>query len=176
MKNNLISVLAAVTLLIILNHSSSEAFSTDTYTEELIRSDISDALPGGRRITDYEAENVIILVIDGLRNEEAFDDPLHQYIPHIWNDMRPQGTIYTQFYLTNWPFTTSGHMSIVTGARSNLPLSIGSVSNNSREHNPTIFEAYRKVFGLPGNETWIISGKNQLSTCDYSIHPSWGDE
>jgi hypothetical protein len=57
-----------------------------------------------------------------------------------------------------------------------LPLSIGSVSNNSREHNPTIFEAYRKVFGLPGNETWIISGKNQLSTCDYSIHPSWGDE
>lgn len=132
----------------------------------------SASLTGGR----YAIENIIIMIIDGLRNEEAFDDPFHQYIPHIWNDLRPQGTIYTDFYTATWPVTTPGHLSMLTGTRSNVPLSVSSFSGNSREHRPTVFEAYRKTFGLPENQTWIVSGKNQLSTCDYSLHPLWGEE
>jgi hypothetical protein len=124
----------------------------------------------------YETENVIILVIDGVRNEEAFDDPTHQYIPHIWNDLRPDGTIYTDMYITNRTATTQGHFSITTGTRSIVPLTFGTRSNNSREHRPSFFEVYRKTFDLPRSETWIISGKSQLSTCDYSLHPMWGEE
>jgi len=65
---------------------------------------------------------------------------------------------------------------MLNGTRSNVPLSVFSFSGNSREHRPTVFEAYRKTFGLPASQTWIISGKNQLSTCDYSLHPLWGEE
>ena len=136
------------------------------------------SLCGGAGISSaapFTTENVIILVIDGLRNEEAFDDPLHLNIPHMWNDLRPQGTIYTQCYTSGWPVTTTGHLAMITGVRSNIPLSVGSISGNAREHRPTIFELYRKYFDLPRSETWIISGKNQLSTCDYSLHPLWGE-
>ena len=133
---------------------------------------------GGSKSYDslYETENVIILVIDGLRNSEAFDDPHHQYIPHIWNDLRPRGTIYTQFYTTAWTMTTHGHMTLLTGTRFNLNLTFGLTSDNYREYRPTIFEAYRKDLGVPQDKTWIVSGKQHLSTTDHSLHPFWGED
>lgn len=126
--------------------------------------------------TAFATQNVVILVIDGLRNSEAFEDPLHRYIPHIWNDLVPQGTIYTEFYTTTWPFTTTGHLSMLTGTRSNVPLAVGSRAGSAREKRPTVFEVFRQTYGLPIEKTWIVSGKNQLSTCDYSLHPLWGEQ
>lgn len=126
--------------------------------------------------SNYETENVIILIIDGLRNEEAFDDSTHQFIPHIWNDLRPMGTIYTEFYTTSWTETTQGHLTLLTGNKMNVELTDGKTLDNFREHHPTIFEVYRKTFGLFSNETWIVSGKRHLSTTEYSLHPYWGAE
>ncbi len=124
---------------------------------------------------ESETDNVIILVIDGVRNEEAFDDPNHQYIPHIWNDLRPEGTTYTNMYVTTWPVTTPAHLSIATGTRSNICLSGGRTSDRFREFRPTIFEFYRRKYGFPERETLIVSGKSQLSTLDYSLHPLGGE-
>lgn len=173
-KTELFQMMLILPIILTLSVSGTNAISLANHDGDPPRTGQVYSDHRDRSSQSYETENVIILVIDGVRNEEAFEEASHQYIPHIWNDMRPQGTIYTEFYTTTWTFTTSGHLSIVTGTRSDVPLSSGSTSGNAREHRPTIFEAYRKTFELPQSETWIVSGKSQLSTCDYSLHPSWG--
>jgi hypothetical protein len=130
---------------------------------------------GRSSASPYLTENVIIVIIDGLRNSEAFEDPTHQYIPHIWNDMRPDGTIYTAMLTSNWPRTTMCHFSLLTGVRTNVELTFGHPDDSFRESHPTLFECYRKASALPMSETWIVSGKAMLSAHDYSLHPAWGE-
>ena len=38
--------------------------------------------------------NIVIITFAGLRNSESIDEPAHQYIPHIWNQMLKEGTFY----------------------------------------------------------------------------------
>jgi Type I phosphodiesterase / nucleotide pyrophosphatase len=57
-----------------------------------------------------------VVVVDGLRNLEAFEDPAHQHTPRMWNDLRPQGTLYSDFcndFVTT--YTAPGHLAILTG-------------------------------------------------------------
>ena len=126
----------------------------------------------------YETEKVIVLVIDGLRNEEAFDDPTHQYIPHIWNDLRPEGTICTEFYndfLT--AFTTPGHEAIVTGQWHFHPnLLTASAFIDARPDAPTMFEYYRYHTGLPQESCMVVSGKENNYRLDYGMEPAYGPD
>jgi hypothetical protein len=70
----------------------------------------------------YETTHVFVVVVDGLRNLEAFEDPAHQHTPRMWDDLRPQGTLDSDFYndfVTT--YTTPGHFAILTGnGRSSL--------------------------------------------------------
>lgn len=113
----------------------------------------------------YTTENVFVVVIDGLRNNEAFEDADHDLIPHIWNDLRPQGTIYTEFYndyLTT--FTTPGHMAIVTGQWHVAPNLANVVSGgiyDVRPEAPTIFEYFRYHTGKPKASCLVVTGKKK---------------
>lgn len=127
-------------------------------------------------LTQYSTENVIIVVIDGLRNTEAFEDPTHKNIPHIWNDLRPRGTIYTSVYSSNRTVTSQAHISIVCGNRALSNLSLGQGYDLIRDYTPTIFENYRKKYDLPRRKALLIIGNPQCSDADYSIHPSLGEE
>ncbi|MBP1648982.1 MAG: sulfatase [Bacteroidetes bacterium] len=62
-----------------------------------------------------ETRTVIIAVIDGPRYSGTFGDPTHLYIPRIWNILRPQGVIYTEYRNLGLTETNSGHAMIVTG-------------------------------------------------------------
>ncbi len=46
------------------------------------------------------AQNVIIVVIDGARYTETFDST-GIYIPHMYNDLKPSGYLYTNFRIAN---------------------------------------------------------------------------
>src|SRR5438046_9901096 len=63
----------------------------------------------------YLSENVIIAVMDGTHYDRTFGDPEHRLIPHLWNDLRPLGTSYTNFYNNSVPITKAGHSNIMTG-------------------------------------------------------------
>jgi hypothetical protein len=125
----------------------------------------------------YAAENVFVLIIDGLRNDEAFDDPTHQYIPHMWNDLRPLGTINTNFWNTGITVTTAAHNQIVTGVRAFLSIQGGDTSKLHSKY-PNIFEYYRKQKNIPKEKVWFIAGKGPiLKSLHYSLHPDyahWG--
>jgi hypothetical protein len=40
---------------------------------------------------------VVIFIIDGPRYSETFGDPSHQYVPGMWNALRPLGTLCSKF-------------------------------------------------------------------------------
>lgn len=123
----------------------------------------------------YAAENVIVLIIDGLRNDEAFDDSTHQYIPHIWNDLRPQGTINTNFWNTGITISTPAHTQIVSGVRQFLD-NQSSASPNIESKYPNIFEYYRKQKNIPKNKVWFIAGSGFiLNSINSSLHPDYAN-
>src|SRR5512136_1492733 len=64
----------------------------------------------------YQTRSVFIMVIDGSRYTETFGDPTHQYIPRIWNQLRPLAAIYTKCYNNGYTETCPGHSTILTGA------------------------------------------------------------
>ena len=129
-----------------------------------------------RQLEADETQNVFIVVIDGLRNLEGFEDPTHQYIPRIWNDLRPQGTIYTEFYndyLTT--YTTPAHLAMLSGQwqmQSNLLNEVR--FNDVRSDEPTLFEYYRYATGAPQDACWIVTGKQNNLQADWGLEPTFG--
>ena len=123
--------------------------------------------PGSEFIT----ENVFIVVIDGLRMEEAFDavNPT-TYIPNIWNELRPQSTILESYYNNRLTITRAGHSSPLTGV---WDYGIQNKSYNQPKE-PTIFEYYRKQFRVPRTKAWFLSGRITLSQEGSSNNPAYG--
>jgi hypothetical protein len=117
-------------------------------------------------VTDY---NVVILVIDGPRYTETFGDPAHTYIPRMWNEMRPQGTLFTSFRNEGWTSTVPGHTSILTGTWQHI-----ANDGTERPTQPTLFEYYRAATGAPASKAYIISGKSKLDVCAFSTDPGYG--
>jgi len=56
------------------------------------------------------AQNVIVAVVDGARYTETFGatNP-SEYIPHMWNDLKPLGTMYENFRNDGKTSTNPGH-------------------------------------------------------------------
>ncbi|MBD3392410.1 MAG: hypothetical protein GF410_10370 [Chitinivibrionales bacterium] len=114
-------------------------------------------------------ENVIIAVIDGARHSETFGDDGHQYIPRIWNELRPLGTIYTSFYNDGQTSTCNGHSSIVTGTWQYM-----ANDGSERPDKPTIFEYRRKQLSSPAEDNAVVLGKDKLDILSYSTHVDYG--
>jgi len=123
-------------------------------------------------------DNVFIIVIDGLRNSEAFDDPTHRYIPNIWNRLRPLGTIYEKFQTLGKTATTPGHAAMTSGVvQLNHNRVIMKHVTGLRQNDPSIFQYYRTQLGVPGNKTWSDNGKGPM--IDYTgvcLHPAYKDD
>lgn len=118
----------------------------------------------------YETENVFIIVIDGVRNSEAFDDPTHANVPHMWNDLRPLGSIYSNFYNTGTTITTGAHTTILSGVRSGLP------HCTARGDEPLVFECYRKDLEAAEEAVWLLDNNpDGFVRMDYSTHPAYGE-
>jgi len=117
----------------------------------------------------YRTENVFLVVIDGVRYSETFGDPTHQFIPYVWNELRPLGTIYTNCRNNFITATVSGHTSMLTGVWQNVK-----DDGTERSQQPTVFEYYRKEKGTPMSKTWVVVQKMNLISTDYSDHPEYG--
>jgi hypothetical protein len=114
------------------------------------------------------AQNVVIIVIDGARYTETFGaDSLN--IPHIWTQLRPLGTIWTNFRNDKLTQTIPAHASIETGTWQSIENKGG-----ERPTQPTIFEYFRKSSGAPESATTIVVGKQKLEILNYSTHPDYG--
>ena len=115
-------------------------------------------------ICSGSAQNVIIIVIDGARYSETFE--LQDiYIPYMWNEMKPYGTIYEKFYNQGMTSTNPGHASIATGTWQNIPN-----DGSDRPTMPTVFEYFRHQLSISQEKNYFIGGKSKLSVISYSKH------
>ncbi|MFQ6059179.1 MAG: alkaline phosphatase family protein, partial [Anaerolineae bacterium] len=122
----------------------------------------------------YETENVFVVSIDGIRNTEAFDASYPAlFVPHMWNELRPQGAIYRNFYNRAQTYTTPGNNTLINGAWEWMP-NIGQ-RLDLRAKAPTIFEYYRREHPeVPRDKLWAVVGKANVRLAEHSIHPFYG--
>ena len=101
----------------------------------------------------YRTENVVIAVMDGTAWRATFGDPEHQYIPRLWNELRPQGTLYTRFYNNDVTITKAGHSTIATGTWQKTR------NRGPRSTRPTIFDYLHDEHGVAREKMWVVFGK-----------------
>jgi len=123
--------------------------------------------------TNHSAEqNVFIVVIDGVRYSESFGSEAN-YIQHLYNDLAPLGTLFTNFRIADEGITSTnpGQASILTG-------NWQSIANDGAEHpnKPTLFEYYRKVFDAKETDCFVVAGKRKLDALAYSSFPEYGKD
>ncbi len=122
-------------------------------------------------VSAYQTKNVIIVVFDGVRQEEMFEDPVHSNIPVLWNLLAPRGTLYTDVYNGNELTTTSpGHATILTGV-----YQAGFHNNEGAPRNVTIFELFRKQTNVKASKVWLVAGKEKhVRVVKASQDPAYG--
>ena len=116
------------------------------------------------------AQNVIIVVIDGARYTETFGAGA-TYIPHMYNDLKPLGAVYTNFRIADEGKTETnpGHSSILTGTWQLI-----ANDGTQRPTKPTVFEYFRQELGISLTENYVITGKSKLNVISYSSDPAYG--
>lgn len=122
-------------------------------------------------------ENVFLVVIDGLRSDEAFSSDkvmhdFHPYIPVMWSELRPSGTLCSEVYDLNFTSTLAAHTQMLTGNPCNYPNYIGfGKYHRVRLDDPTIFEYFRHQTGAPTEMTYAVSGKEHIVRLGFSMNP-----
>jgi hypothetical protein len=101
------------------------------------RNDVSQGMVQLLQTNPYDQAAVVIIVIDGLRWEEGVGAE-DEYLPHIWNDLRPMGTLLTNYHIASPTATTSSHTAMMTGRISTVPN-----DGHIRPVFPTFMEYYR---------------------------------
>ena len=91
--------------------------------------------------------NVIIMTFSGLRNMDSIEEPDHQYIPNLWNNIFKKGTLYTNLINTNYEL----HISIVQSINTGIDYYYW-----GRITQPSIFQYVRKKYALPITKLWMI--------------------
>lgn len=112
---------------------------------------------------------VVIVVIDGPRDTEFFEDPDHVYIPHIWNELRPLGYLNHSFWNHGPTETCAGHASIATGTGQTIP-----DDGTERPDRPTLWEYYRDLTGSSNRSCVLVTLKNKLLALSYSTADGYG--
>ena len=120
-------------------------------------------------------EHVIILVIDGLRSDEGFDDPDHQFVGPLLDDLAPQGSLLTYLEIRGQTLTLPAHQVFVTGTYADC--------GNTWAYEdrlflaprvPTVFDAYRRHTGVDLDRLWIVSNTPLVGhDCEHTLMPGF---
>ncbi len=94
---------------------------------------------------------IIVLFGGGTRCSESIDDPQHRFIPRLWNDLVPQGTLFTNMRVEGKVVHPNSAGSIKTGH-----WEWDDIDWARPVAHPTIFEIYRKARTAPDTAAWAF--------------------
>lgn len=121
-------------------------------------------------VAAVSGQNVVIVVIDGARYSETVGGG-EACMPFLWNVLRPQGTVWTNFRNEGRTNTVNGHTSIETGTWQKI-----ANDGSERPTRPTIFEYFRKHTAVPESLACLVVGKRKLGVLSFSTEPLYGEE
>jgi hypothetical protein len=125
---------------------------------------------GNYAYAGFKAKNVVIVVGDEFRHDESWGDRTHKYIPHIWNDMVPNGSQCVTFY-GNPSYLVRVHLAMLTGSWND----VRRLKPQDNPDLPTMFEYYRKALGKDKKSCYFVTCKSEFSFMDYSNHEKYGE-
>jgi len=117
------------------------------------------------------AKNLFIIVMNGVRYNDAFGDKNHLYIDNIWNKLRPLGTICTKFDNSELTFPIPSQMSILTGV---WHVFEDPRSEKIRPACPTLFEYWNSAGKSSKNSCYFASNNPRFEILTCSNHPEFG--
>jgi len=122
-------------------------------------------------LKQYKTENVIIVVVDGQRNSESWQDTSYQYMPNFSAEIEGSGAVFTQFYNNGPTYTTAGFSAITTGVYQNI-------NNGGTELPlyPSIFQYFLKKDTLSNKNACIINSKDKLEVLGNCKNSMWNNQ
>lgn len=133
------------------------------FAKNICQSRTSDSIPfTGRKL-------IVILFGGGTRSSESIEDPQHRYIPRLWNQMVPKGTLFTNMRVEHKVVHPNSAGSIMTGH-----WEWDDIDWTKPVAHPTIFEIYRKARNAPDTATWAFVYASILAKTGESLAPGYG--
>jgi hypothetical protein len=120
---------------------------------------------------EFKAKNVVIVIGDQFRHDESFGDRTHQLIPHLWNDLVPNGSTSVTFYGVP-SFMVLVHLATLTGSWND----IRRLKPQDYPDQPTMFEYFRKGLGKDEKSCYFITSKPEFNYMNYSNHEDYGED
>ena len=127
--------------------------------------------PPVEELTNRGRKLLIILFGGGTRSSESVDDPQHQYIPRLWNDIVPKGALFTNMRVEHKVVHPNSAGSIVTGH-----WEWDDLDWTRPVAHPTIFEIYRKNRQAPDTAAWAFIYASILAGTGESLAAGYGSE
>jgi hypothetical protein len=130
------------------------------------------ALPGIATASADERRRKLIIVVfgGGTRYSESIGDPEHRYVPRLWSEMVPRGTLFTDVRVEGRVVHTNCTASILTGHRE-----YDADNDWSRPvEYPTVFEIVRKSRAAPDTAAWAFVYASILSNVGQSGAAGFG--
>jgi hypothetical protein len=112
---------------------------------------------------------VVITFGGGARDQETFAPEGQENIPHLMNELIPQGAFFTQVVNRGILGHYVATASLATGAYETF--------NNfaaTPPVNPTVFEYFRKDLKRPASDAWVVAPSNGFNRIGESSHRSYG--
>jgi hypothetical protein len=129
------------------------------------------AAAGAAESSKPRATNLFIIVINGVRYDDAFGDKNHLYIDNIWNKLRPLGSICTKLDNSELTLPIPAQMSLLTGVWHVLE---NPLDDSLRPAYPTLFEYWNSVRKGPGNPSYFASCYSGYERLSCSKHDGFG--
>ena len=126
------------------------------------------AWPADAPFVATKAKRAWVIVIDGPRRLETWDDPTRQHIPRQAHDLAPQGTLYPDFRNSGYTYTNAGHGALTTG----IYQQIENGGHEALDH-PSYFQRYLQASGAPAESCWVITSKDKLFILADCGDPAW---
>ncbi len=113
---------------------------------------------------------IIVVFGGGTRYSESIGDPGHRYIPRLWNEMVPKGTLFTNVRVEARVVHPNCTASILTGHRE-----YDADNDWSRPvDHPTIFEIHRRSCAAPDTAAWAFVYASILAHVGWSRASGFG--
>ena len=126
----------------------------------------------GLKPAALKSKNVVILVIDGPRQTEMWEDKDRKYIPHLSGELAPQGVLLSKFRNNGPTYTAAGHTAFCTGFYEEMENSKG----KQLPSHAGIFQHFLKASGLPKEKAWVITTKDKLVVLANTTQRGWHDQ
>lgn len=120
------------------------------------------AQPHGRKL-------LIVQFGGGVRSSETISDPQHRFIPRLWNQLVPRGTLFTNLRVEGKVVHPNSTGSMLTGHWEWADLDW-----EKPVAHPTVFELWRRATGASDLKTWAFVYASILAKADESSVPGFG--